>query len=847
MTDEDARELCLELISSETEEEVIDLLKAQGYWDDPRYWRYYGDRELNWSQAGGQQARSDFALNEKGVNAIDSLLTLLCLLAGIDPEGPGAPKTIREAVARFVERAGPLLRTTAGRVEDWPPSFRRKVAENISIFATEKEGTGRGTRPCVNIADLGEGQTPEAFPLTLVSLGQLNKISIPFVQGKYCQGGTGALRYCGPNRLQLIVSRRHPELVGSPLVSKRYPQDSTDNCWGFTIVRREMAGENQKMGTLTYLAPLDAEANPRKGRVLRFAAPNMPLFPQGDTAYGRRVEHGTLIKLYEYHLKNSGNILRRDGLRPKIDLLLPDPALPIRFHECRPRARGRDANEQTETMSGLFARLRDNQNIEDAAPTSVPIMVRDRQLMARIYAFKPRKSETYRDNEGVIFTVNGQAHGYIKANIFARKSVGLQRLAKDLLVVVDCSSLNPTEIDDLFMSSRDRLDEDNPLSGEIEKRIEQVLREHPGLRELKNKRAQEDVSEQLSNEKPLEDILKQVMKGRPGLSRIFGRGDRLPNAFKPENVKTADVPPLLRPHPTYFRIAGKEQGEELTRKTHLEQGVRIHFVTDADDEYFTRRYDAGIAIFNRVNGDDRIRVTDYIGPNLVRGRCTITFDLPDHAKVGEKLAYEFVVEDQVTQKTFTNKFTLTVVPPQVQRERKPGQRAQSPGKPPGQSQTGEGGIALPDVIWLKSSQQSWSTHFRDKDDCLDIMDDGDGDVLNGVRRPVYKFYLNEENKSLETELKATKRLPQVLKKQFEVAVVLVGLAVIYDHQNARLKLVNDEDSEENPEDHDAKLAPRVRDYARAVAPILIPMIEGLGQLGIEDIEQSDLVGKAAAA
>lgn len=608
-----------------------------------------------------------------------------------------------------------------------------------------------------------------------------------------------------------------------------------------------MAGESQKMGTLTYLAPLDAEANPRNGRVLRFSVPDMPLFPQGDKAYGRQVEHGTLIKLYEYHLKNLGNILRRDGLRPKIDLLLPDPAIPIRFHECRPRIRGKEASEQTETMSGLFARLRDNQNVEDAAPTSVPIVIRGRQLMARIYAFKAGKSETYRDNEGVIFTVNGQAHGYIKANIFARKSVGLQRLAKDLLVVVDCSSLNPTEIDDLFMSSRDRLDEDNPLSGEIEKRIEQVLREHPGLRELKNRRAQEDVSEQLSNEKPLEDVLKQVMKGRPGLLRIFGRGDRLPNAFKSDNVKSADVPPLLRPHPTFFRIAGKEQGEELTRKAHLEQGVRIHFITDADDEYFTRKYDTGIAIFNRVNGEDRIRVTDYIGPNLVRGRCTITFDLPDDSQVGDKLTYEFVVEDQVTQKTFTNKFTLLILPPQVQKERKPGKRAQPPGKPPGQNPAGEGGIALPDVIWLKSSQPSWSTHFRDKDDCLDIVDDGDGDMLNGVRRPVYKFYLNEENKSLETELKTTKRQPQVLRKQFEVAVVLVGLAVIYDHQTARLKLVNNEDSEENPEDHDAKLFPRVRDYSRAVAPILIPMIEGLGQLGIEDIEQSDLVGKAAAA
>jgi hypothetical protein len=117
-------------------------------------------------------------------------------------------------------------------------------------------------------------------------------------------------------------------------------------------------------------------------------------------------------------------------------------------------------------------------------------------------------------------------------------------------------------------------------------------------------------------------------------------------------------------------------------------------------------------------------------------------------------------------------------------------------------------------------------------------------VINGVRRPVYKFYLNEENKSLETELKATKRLPQVVKKQFEVAVVLVGLAVIYDHQTHKPKLVST-DTDEEPQDHDAALFPRVQQYTRAIAPILLSMIEGLGQLGLEDIEQSDLVGKAA--
>src|SRR5690606_4011172 len=117
----------------------------------------------------------------------------------------------------------------AGRVEDWTPTFRTEIAKNISIFTTEAAGSKSGTKPSVNIADLGEGHTPEAFPNTFVSLGKRNKASVPFVQGKFCQGGSGAIRHCGEHKLQLIISRRHPDLVGSPHISSTYPKHSTDD------------------------------------------------------------------------------------------------------------------------------------------------------------------------------------------------------------------------------------------------------------------------------------------------------------------------------------------------------------------------------------------------------------------------------------------------------------------------------------------------------------------------------------------------------------------------------------------------------------------------------------------
>ena len=76
-----------------------------------------------------------------------------------------------------------------------------------------------------------EKATPRRLPLTILSLNRSNKMYVPFVQGQFNQGGTGALRFCGHRNLQLVISRRNPACRHSP--------DDQDNQWGFTVVRRE--------------------------------------------------------------------------------------------------------------------------------------------------------------------------------------------------------------------------------------------------------------------------------------------------------------------------------------------------------------------------------------------------------------------------------------------------------------------------------------------------------------------------------------------------------------------------------------------------------------------------------
>ncbi len=211
MSNEKIKSLCLALMTTDSEEEVIRILTEQGYWSNPEAWRFYGDNENNFSTIGNQQSRPDAALVEKLVNCVDHRLLNECLIRRIDPEGPEAPKSIVEAVAAFFDSGQAADGLVAGRIRNWPNAKRTEVARGITFVATGE--TGRNGFPSFTISDAGEGQTPERMPETLLSLSKSNKLRIPFVQGKFNMGGTGVLKFCGSHNLQLVISRKNPAIL----------------------------------------------------------------------------------------------------------------------------------------------------------------------------------------------------------------------------------------------------------------------------------------------------------------------------------------------------------------------------------------------------------------------------------------------------------------------------------------------------------------------------------------------------------------------------------------------------------------------------------------------------------
>ncbi|MBA7715553.1 hypothetical protein ES703_124604 [subsurface metagenome] len=357
----DNMRLCLELVNSEKEEDVIRILNSMGFWDDRSCWRYFGDLEDNFSPIGNQQSKAEAAVVEKIVNSVDAVLMAECLERGINPEGSNAPRSVIEALEKY-------FNIRNGRLSNLDAKSRAILAENICLVAT-----GAKSNPCYSIIDKGEGQTPNSMPMTLLALFKSIKARIPFVQGKFHMGGTGSFRFCGQHNLQLIISKR------KPTIAKKELSDDSAEYWGFTVIRRENPGNGRRSSVYTYLAP--------KNEVLKFRTDSLPLLPGSyPDKFEKPLQWGTYIKLYEYDMQGLKTNVVFD-LYNALSLLLPNIALPIRLYE---RRKGYGGHTLETTLSGLSVRLDEDkrENLEDGFPSSSTIVCMGQRMTALIYTFK---------------------------------------------------------------------------------------------------------------------------------------------------------------------------------------------------------------------------------------------------------------------------------------------------------------------------------------------------------------------------------------------------------------------------------------------------------------------------
>jgi len=637
------------------------------------------------------------------------------------------------------------------------------------------------------------------MPNTLLSVSKSNKLRIPFVQGKFNMGGTGVLQFCGNQNLQFVLTKRFPGANATDGLT-----DMSKDYWGFTIVRRENPKNGKRSSVYTYLAP--------EGKVLRFKADELNLLPHKEEPYKDPMQWGTFIKLYNYNIPKYSTIINFN-LFYRLSILIADAALPIRLIETRDYK----GHTKETTVSGIKTRLSDSNsdNLEEGFPYSSEISVEGQKMPISIYAFKKGNDSNYRKDEGILFTINGQTHGNISKQFFKRSKVKMDYISDSILILVDCNNLDGRSKEDLFMNSRDRLREGS-LRSIIEKGLGELISTHAGLKALVEKRRRETLENKISNDKPLVDVLKDIIKKSPTLTSLLLKGMRISAPFD-YTGSAYDKRYAGKYFPTFFRIINKSKNQTLVKQVEVNHKFRVQFETDAVNDYFSRDKEKGTFILT-VDGKE-VTNCSY---NLVNGTFSLNIEVPKGSKKGDTYSYNFKVINESVVEVFEEEFKVIII---KEKAKKP--PTDGPKKPPedGQNKNDKNKVTfkfdIPNVQDVTKEQWDDPFYNFEKTSALKVVSNGEEG---------YDFYLNIDNIHLNTELKNIKDHDEIefLKAKYRYGMVLIGISII----NA----LNDLSSEEDDQGEEVRndISKQVYDITKMLSPILIPMINSLGSLGEDD-------------
>jgi len=732
---EDYKILCHELYSAESEVEVIDVLKSHSLWDDENCWTNYGNEDNNVAIIGNQTTSPEAALVEKFTNSIDAILMKEARLHNIDPKSKDAPQSIDEAMELFYGKN------------------HESINDEIFMVAT-----GSQKRPSLAIIDKGEGQTPSQLSKTILSLRQTNKIEIKFVQGQFNQGGTAVLPFCGINRFQLVISKRHPDIAD---------KSNTDhNKWGFTIVRRNSSDISSRNTRYEYLSI--------NNEIPSFESEYLELLPaKYPSARSEKLFSGTYIKLYEYNISISSHI--NTSLNYHLSLLLPGAKIPINLIERREwdMKKRKTSNSMSARMYGHFKRFKKSQkNLEKGFPFKFPMEVQGEKLEVMIVCFKHKLHRSYKNTQGILFTLNGQTQGILKDTFFDRKRVGLGYLKDSLIVFIDATKLSVKSREDLFMSNRQHL-RNNSFKREIERLLEDELSKNKMLQKLQKKRRNELMKERVNNTEGMQNTLSKLMKTSPNLNMLFSTGkdfeDRLNRSEQGDNLFSFNA----QQYPSFFEY--KLKG---IKESPINRNFRIKFKTDVEDTYFTRDTGRGIASF-RLEG---LEVQSYT-LTLKDGDAHFTCVLREDVKVGETLTYNYHISNENPDiETFSGSFEVLVTQEvnkcdKVLQEKKPKKEQDA--------------LSLPKIAEVY--KVDWESYGFTAEDVLKINSNANS----------YDFIINMDNRYLTLEKKSD-RVDELRSNEiFKGAIFLYALSLLNDKKDDDL----------------AKVEISAKSYAKVVLPI----------------------------
>lgn len=844
LTNEQKIELCLKLLHADTEKEVETILRKNDLWFHDENWRLLSDTPSNWSTAGNQQAKPVPSLVEKLVNSIDTILISECLQNGIDPRSNEAPKSMTDAVEQF-------FKVPSGMLENLSGAERSKLGQMIHLVCTGIPNH----EPCYTVIDSGEGQTPTKIHSTILSIpgqkGNPSKKGIQFVQGIFNMGGTGVIRFCGKQSLQLIITRRNPKLLPDTPNQK-------DLLWSFTILRRRTPTIGRASSTIEYLAPVNVSGR-TENDTLTFSADSIPALPKNsdpnvknnaEHAYSKPMTHGTCIKLYEYKIGPGLKTNVLFDLNYELNRHFFKMGLPIRLEERRlkgPRGEKYSGHSFDTTLAGMNVRLKDAKNdlIQEVFPGTINIPnigeiditvhVLQNFHSQRKDGKKVDNRNNYHGGAEIQVIVNGQQHGTIPRPLLSRQSVGLNHIEEKLFIILDATNISPKAKEDLFMASRDRL-----VDGDYKKALEDALIEHlkdnERLHELNEEEKQKSLEKAMKDTRTLEDVFTKLVKKDPVLSKFF---PQFGPVIKPAGFKWKKTPGKYvgKKTPTFFRL--KDGKEKFVLKAPLNKSPKLVFEHDADNDYFSRVIRP--AKLKASIWD--VKKRQYIQTNIllkststVNGITNIRLQPLSSSKVGEQLKIKIeMIDKKFGDKTefkgtlrFLKEIPKSLVKhclcdchdqgakscPKCKENHK-----QSKQKPPHtriQEQvigTGQGGMSLPIPIPVFENDSNWNKFGFTKSTGFKVSFDGKD----------FLVYVNMDNEYLKQETEGEKE-PEFLTNLYKSAMAMIAFGIYH-----KLDSKENQRKEENKSENDTmSISDKAADASEGIAMVLLPIITKLG-------------------
>jgi hypothetical protein len=609
------KDVLLKLLNTETAEQVAQLVDNEMLFKNC-LWKPYGNTENNARSVEGQMKSSSNALVEKITNSTDALLMRRCYeVDGVEPESGDIklPKTLSEAIARYF-----------GSEEEIDKNRSEWARQHLVILAD-----GDKKKPTITVIDRGEGQFPDRIQETIVGLNESIKEKINFVFGKYHQGGSAALRFCGSKGkcYQLVLSRRAETLV----------KNGVQNDWGFTLVRR-----NYKNRIAYY-----EYAVTKEGRTFSF--------PYDKPIKIQDLEidfiDGCLVRLYDYYLDNPSNITYGfSSLGFDINQKLQKAPLPIYLQDNRAWK-----GDTKYTIAGLLKRVEDNKKIinhDITLPAGLgEIGTRNIRCICLKHVHDEESVKTLKqEREKIFYTENGLALGY-ETESFLRTECQLPALAPYLICYVDMSDI-PVDLANIFHAGREEFAHTEDYKN-LKIRLKNFF-ENEMFEKWDKEYQEKNMSDSNGDNKELDKLIEKAITDSPELKELLGIGEEITT---PKGKDEEEEEYKGDETPKKFEYIG-EQPKDVEKISY----AVVSFKTEAEDKLLTRRKDR-----YKIEWSGDSKIFDVMLRGMKKGIISMRVDCKSGVNVNDTDKIGFSLSDSEGKNKFEQivTFKVTEAPPYV--------------------------------------------------------------------------------------------------------------------------------------------------------------------------------------